>query len=105
MEELNKIIDYITNTEEYKNTLKLKNQMSKNIELTNLIEEVKSLQKEYIKTNSSNIKRKLDDKTLQLEKYPIYISYNNNLEKVNQMIGYVNDELNDYFEKVVNESN
>lgn len=105
MEELNKIIEYITNTEEYKNTIKLKEQMNNNSELINLVEEVKKLQKEYIKTNRDDIKKKLDDKVSSLEEYPIYKSYNDNLEKVNQMISYVNDELNDYFDKVVNESN
>ncbi len=105
MEELNKIIEYITNSEEYQNTLRLKEQMNHNSELINLIEDVKKLQKEYIKTNSDDIKKKLDDKVSTLEEYPIYKSYNDNLEKVNQMISYVNDELNDYFERIVNESN
>ncbi|MBQ6539142.1 MAG: YlbF family regulator [Bacilli bacterium] len=105
MEELNKIIEYITSTDSYKNTVKLKEQMSENTELTDLIEEVKSLQKEYIKTNSTDIKKKLDEKTSKLEEYPIYNSYNKYLEEVNHMISYVNDELNDYFDKVINESN
>ncbi len=104
MEELNKIIEFITNSEEYQNTIKLKEQMNNNSELINLVEEVKKLQKEYIKTNRDDIKKKLDDKVSSLEEYPIYKSYNDNLEKVNEMINYVNDELNDYFQKVVNES-
>lgn len=105
MEELNKIIEYITNSESYQNTIKLKEQMNDNSELTKLIEDIKLLQKEYIKTNSVDIKKELDDKVSKLEEYPIYKSYNKYLEEVNQMIGYVNDELNDYFDKVINESN
>ncbi len=105
MEELNKIIDYITNTDSYKNTIKLREQMSHNTELNNLIEEVKSLQKKYIKNNNESIKKELDDKINTLNSYPIYNSYNKYLEEVNQMISYVNDELNDYFNKVINESN
>lgn len=106
MEELNKIIEYIKNTEAYKNCIDLRKQMNNNTELTKLIEEIKSLQKEYIKSNfDKNIKTKLDEKNSLLDKYPIYNSYNKNLEEVNQMINYVNDELNDYFERVVNESN
>ena len=104
MEELNKIIDYITNTESYKNTVKLREQMNNNKELNDLIEEIKSLQKKYIKNNSVSIKQELDEKTKELEEYPIYNIYNKNLEEVNQMIDYVNDELNDYFEKVINKS-
>ena len=104
MEELNKVIDYITNTESYQNTIKLREQMNNNKELNDLIEEIKSLQKKYIKNNSVSIKQELDEKTKELEEYPIYNIYNKNLEEVNQMIDYVNDELNDYFEKVINES-
>ena len=105
MEELNKIIEYIKNTEAYKNTVKLREQMNNNKELNDLIEDIKSLQKKYIKDNSVSIKKELDEKTKKLEEYPIYNSYNKNLEEVNQMINYVNDELNDYFDKVINESN
>ena len=105
MEELNKVIDYITNTKEYQNTIKLKEQMDNNEELNNLIKEVKELQKIYIKDKSSHNKEKLDEKIKLLDNYPIYKSYNENLEVVNQMISYVNDELNDYFVKVMNESN
>ena len=106
MEELNKIIEYIKNTEAYKNCIDLRKQMNKNTELIKLIEEIKSLQKEYIKSNfDKTIKTKLDEKNDLLDKYPIYNSYNKYLEEVNQMINYVNDELNDYFERVVNESN
>ena len=106
MEELNKIIEYIKNTEAYKNCIDLRKQMNKNTELIKLIEEIKSLQKEYIKSNfDKTIKTKLDEKNDLLDKYPIYNSYNKYLEEVNQMINYVNDELNDYFETVVNESN
>ena len=104
MEELNKIIDYITNTESYQNIIKLREQMKNNKELNDLIEDIKSLQKKYIKNNNDSIKEELDKKTKKLEEYPIYNIYNKNLEEVNQMIDYVNDELNDYFEKVINES-
>ena len=105
MEELNKVIDYITNTKSYQNTIILREQMSNNKELNDLIEDIKSLQKKYIKNNSISIKEELDEKTKKLEEYPIYNIYNKNLEEVNQMIDYVNDELNDYFDKVINESN
>ena len=76
MEELNKIIEYITNTDSYKNTIKLKEQMDNNTELTKLMEDIKKLQKEYIKSNDENIKKKLNDKVSKLEEYPIYKSYN-----------------------------
>ena len=38
----------------------------------------------------------------ELNNIPLYITYSENLEKVNQMISYVNDELTDYFYEVLN---
>ena len=103
MEKLDKVINYILNSDEYKNCISIKKKMSENEELTSLINEVKELQKRYIKSNyDSNIKNELDNKNDELNSIPIYNIYNNNLNKVNEMIDYVQDELNDYFYKVVN---
>ena len=102
MEELNKVIDYIINSDSYKKCLELRDKMSKNTEIMGLIDEIKSLQKKYIKSSSSDIKQELDEKTDKLLNIPIYYKYNQKLEEVNNMISYVEDELNDYFEKVIN---
>lgn len=103
MEELNKIIDYITNSSEYKKCLDLKDKMSNNSVLMSKINKVKELQKSYIKSNDLSIKKELDLLLDELNNEPLYYNYMNNLEKVNEMISFVNDELNDYFYKVINE--
>ena len=103
MEELNKVIDYIINSDSYKKCMELRDKMSKNKELMSLIDEIKSLQKKYMKSKSKDIKKELDEKTDKLMNIPIYYKYNQKLEEVNNMISYVEDELNDYFERVVNE--
>ena len=103
MEELNKVIDYIISSDSYKKCLELRDKMSKNKELMSLIDEIKSLQKKYMKSKSKDIKKELDEKTDKLLNIPIYYKYNQKLEEVNNMINYVEDELNDYFERVVNE--
>ena len=100
---LDELIDYIKNTIEYKKCLELKSRMSNNSNINNLIENIKSLQKKYIKSNyDSDIKVELDKLNDELNNIPLYITYSENLEKVNQMISYVNDELTDYFYKVLN---
>lgn len=103
MEELNKVIDYIINSNSYKKCMELREKMSKNSEIMNLIDDIKSLQKKYIRNKSDNIKKELDEKTDKLFNIPIYYKYNKYLEEVNNMISYVEDELNDYFERVINE--
>ena len=100
---LDELIDYIKNTIEYKKCLELKSRMSNNSNINNLIENIKNLQKKYIKSNyDSDIKVELDKLNDELNNIPLYITYSENLEKVNQMISYVNDELTDYFYKLLN---
>ncbi len=103
MEELNKIIDYITNSSEYKKCISLKDKMSNNSKLMDKINKVKVLQKKYIKSNDLSIKKELDLLIEDLNNEPLYYNYMNNLEKVNEMISFVNDELNNYFYRVINE--
>ena len=100
---LEELIDYIKNTIEYKKCLELKGRMSSNSDINSLIENIKNLQKKYIKSNyDSDIKLELDKLNDELNNIPLYITYSENLEKVNQMISYVNDELTDYFYKIFN---
>lgn len=100
---LEELINYIKNTIEYKKCLELKNKMKNNSNINKLIEEIKDVQKKYIKSNyDSNIKKELDKLNEELNNIPIYIIYSENLDKVNQMISYVNDELNDYFYNILN---
>ncbi len=84
---------------------KLKKNMNENLELTNMVNEVKSLQQKYVKSNyDENIGTQLKELESKLSDIPIYVIYNQYLEKVNNMINLVNDELNDYFYKLLNES-
>lgn len=107
MEELNNEVDdlvnYIKNTDDYKKCIELKEKMKGNKELTELINEIKSLQKKYIRSNyDSDIKSVLDKKNSELLEIPIYVIYNEHLDRVNYMIDYVKNSLNDYFDKLLN---
>lgn len=105
MEQLNELVEYIKQTQEYKNIIHIKEQMNNNKELLTLIKELKLIQKEYIKTNYSNkkIKEELDNKRKKLTSIPIYNEYIYNLEKVNEKLNYIEEELNEYFYKIFNE--
>ena len=107
MEELNKavseVVTYIKETKEYQECLEIKNKMKSNKELTTLIEEVKRVQKKYLRSNyDPKIKEELDILNNKLNDIPIYNIYLDKLNKVNNMIDYVKDDLNDYFYKLLN---
>ena len=103
MEKLDKVINYIMNSSEYQDCIKLKKQMSSNKDLIELIDKVKDLQKKYIKSNrDESIKKELDSNIKQLEDIPIYNIYMSKLDIVNRNIDYVKDELNEYFYNITN---
>ena len=100
--ELNNLIEYISNTPQYKNCILIKEQMKKNENINKLIKKIKRLQKLFVRENSENIKMDLEDAEEKLNSIPIYNEYINNLKEVNEMIAFINDELNDYFSKKIN---
>ena len=100
---LNDVVDYIKDSNEYKTCLDLKKRMSDNEEVNALVRQVKLLQQKYIKSNyNKEIKKELDEINKRLDDIPIYVIYKQNLEKVNNMINTVKDELNNYFDDLLN---
>ena len=107
MEELDKSLEEVVlcikNSKDYKECIKLKEKMKSNEELIKMIEDIKLLQKKYIKSNyDSNIKKELDNLEEILNSIPIYNMYIEKLNKVNELIDYVKDDLNDYFYNLLN---
>lgn len=105
VQQLNKkledIILTIKNSDDYIQCIRLKEKMKKNEDLMHLIETLKSRQKEFVKRGYEG-KESLEEIENKLCEIPIYAAYMEHLEKVNQMISYIQDELNDYFYNLFN---
>ncbi len=103
-DKLDEIVKYITESSDYKKMIKYKEKVSENKELLDLINEVKSLQKKYIRSKKEeNIKKELDSKISLLEKYDEFVIYNYYLDKVNTNLELVKEKINNYFDKLFNE--
>lgn len=101
--ELDSLINYIKNTYDYKMCIKLKKQMNENDELMKLINDIRFLQKKYIKSSyDDNVKEELNKKNQELFNIPLYVVYNQYLSNVNEMIEYVKNSLNNYFYDLLN---
>lgn len=98
---LEEVITVIKDSKDYQECIKLKEKMKKNAELMQLVDTLKTLQKEYVKDGYQD-KEKLEEVENKLYEIPIYVTYMERLEKVNQMISYVEDDLNDYFYQLFN---
>ena len=100
---LDDVVSVITSSKEYKDCITYKEQMSNNSEVVELINKVKELQKKYIRSGyDKDIKKELDCTEEKLNCIPIYSEYNKSLEKVNEMINYVKESFNDYFNGLLN---
>ena len=95
--------NYIENCPEYIKILELKRQMEKSSSIRKLIEEIKNTQKKYVKSGyDENLGKQLKNLEKKLKEFPIYLEYIKNLEKINDMIFTIKEELNDYFYKKIN---
>ena len=95
--------NYIENCYEYSKILELKSKMEKSSNINTLIAEIKETQKKYIRSGyDEKVGKDLKNLEKKLKEIPIYLEYNKNLEKINDMILTVKEELNDYFEKKIN---
>ena len=107
MEKLNKaldeVVECIKSSCEYQDCISIKKKMDDNTELKELINNIKRLQKKYVRSNyDSKIKEELDLLEDKINYIPIYHVYLEKIEMVNQQIDYVRDSLNDYFYNLVN---
>lgn len=100
---LDDVILCIKESIEYKNVIDIKKKMDSNEELKKKINDIKLLQKKYVKSNyDSSVKKDLDKLNDELLEVPIYRIYLDNLSVVNEKIEYVKDSLNDYFYDLFN---
>lgn len=100
---LDDVILCIKESNEYKNVIDIKKKMDSNEELKKKINDIKLLQKKYVKSNyDSSVKKDLDKLNDELLEVPIYRIYLDNLSVVNEKIEYVKDSLNDYFYNLFN---
>lgn len=99
---IDEVIISIQSSKEYKSCISLKEKMSHNKEIMDMIQNIKTLQKKYIRTSDEEIKKELDVCIEELNKIPIYYEYQNSLKLVNEMIDYVKSSLNEYFYSILN---
>lgn len=100
---ISEVVTSITDSEEFKECIRLKEMMDKSSEIKELVDAIKVLQKKYVRTQDEKVKEELDAKQVRLDSIPLYDSYQKKLAEVNRKIDFIKDELNDYFYKVVNE--
>ena len=101
---LDEIIDYIKNTDSYKNYLKAKEILDTKDDIKLKIEEIKKYQKEIVNNskNKKELELKIKENLDYLENDITYIAYKNSLDEVNNMLNIFENKINNYFDEVFN---
>lgn len=98
---IDEIINEIENSPEYQKYLMLKEKISNNKELMELINRVRVLQKDYVHHLSS--KEEIDELTRKLNDDPLYREYSNTLADLNNTYAIIETSLNNYFKSKLND--
>ena len=107
LDKVDEIINYIKETSEYKDYLFLKDKVSKNNKINNLIEEVRTIEKELVKLEVNNkditdLEKEYNSKLEELNKIPLYKDYVDTVEKLDNIYQDIKDRLDNYFYEKLN---
>ena len=107
LNKVDEIINIINGSEEYQRYIEISNKMKDNKDIMALIDEVKLLQKKLVKEQSlgrdtSSIDEEINNKLKELEAYPIYLEYIYLQEDLNNSIGLVRTNIENYINNITN---
>lgn len=87
----------------YQDYMKLRQELKKDESITQTIEEIKRLQRKYVKTNyqDKEVLEKINNLTNELEKIPLYAIYQQKEEELNNNLVFINEGLRDTFSSIV----
>lgn len=102
LNEVDKIIEYIKDTDDYKDYIYLKEKLSNNDKANNLIKEIKNLQKDIVKLelekkDITELDNKIKSNLQELNKMPLYVEYTQKQEVLNDMYQIIKSRLDEYF--------
>ena len=107
LNEVDKIVDYIKETNLYKDYIYLSNKLSKHDKANSLIKEIKDLQKKIVnlelnKEYTKELEDKINSNLDELNKIPLYREFIDKQEELNDMYQTVKNRLDDYFYEKLN---
>lgn len=104
-ESLNEIIEEVKLSKDYQDYLKIEDKLKGNKEITDLISDIKRLQKELVKKeyyqkDLTSVKEEYESKLQKLNSYPLYVVYLESQRKVNEKLQYVRVEIQSFFDEI-----
>ena len=100
LDKIDEIINIIENSDDYKKYLKLKELISQDKYLKELINKVRIIQQDVVHHKEN--KCQLEQMTNELNNYPLYREYMNTLDEINNTYCIIENSLNNYFQDKLN---
>ena len=99
---IDEIVDYIKETDDYKDYFFLKEKLENNDKAKLLIQEIKNLQQDLVKKQAMNLEiaeldKEIKEKVVELEKIPLYQEFIEKQDNLNNMYQVIKNRLDDYF--------
>ncbi len=107
LNEVDKIIEFIKESDDYKDYIYLKDKLSKHEEANNLINEIKLLQKKIVKLevnkqDTKDLDNKIKANLDELNKIPLYRDFIDKQEILNDYYQTIKNRLDEYFYNKMN---
>ncbi len=101
------LVQAIKDDDKYKEYINLREKLKDNKDIMSKMQEVKRLQKEYVKGAylDKEIETKLNSLLKELEQNSLYQEYLAKEKEINKILNNINEGLNIIFNKLLNESN
>ena len=98
------LVKEIKNDKEYREYITLRDKVKSNKEIMERIDNIKTLQKQYIKSAylDDEIKVKLDKELSELEAIPLYKEYVLKEKKINNILISIKEGINSSFDNILN---
>jgi len=107
LEKVDNLVDYIKNSQEYKDYLFLSEKLSNNEKVSVMINKIKKLQKEIVKREVNNEDIKDLDQEInilldKLNRIPLYVEFTNKQMELNEIYQTIKSRLDEYFYRILN---
>jgi len=100
-DKIDELFDDLEDSKIYKDYLSVKKQLNDNSEIMDLIKEIKRYQKIYVNEKDKKVKTKIDEMYNKLNSYPIYISYIEIKEELENTLKMISDTFSNYFKDIL----
>lgn len=98
---IDKLFDELEETILYKDYVKIKKQLQEDKDINNLIDEIRKYQKIATNNKDKSVENKIKELYEKLESYPIYHSYLNIKEELENELYIIKENFELYFKKLL----